>query len=95
MTRQIPPLPLTKRQLEYDENQRIRVEIWRENWLEGEKLQSQKMWAQYHQEGGAIALLHDAEVAAEEAKAVRAARDARLASTVAQAVSDTFLDLDP
>ena len=90
----IPPRPLTQRQRQYDEFEAFKDEVWREDWLAKEWLESQKLWAEYHEEGGAIALLHDSQVAVEEARAVQAARDAKLANRVATAVAESFIDLD-
>ena len=94
MTRQIPPRPLTQRQRQYDEFEAFKDEVWRQDWLAKEWLESQSLWAQYHQEGGAIALLHDAEVAKEEARAVQAARNAKFTDRVSAAVAESWIDLD-
>lgn len=94
MSRQIPPRPLSQRQQDYDNFEAFRDEVWRQDWLAKEWLESQEMWAQYHKEGGAMAWLYDAEVAKEEARAVQAARDAKLANEVATAVAQSWIDLD-
>ena len=93
MTR-TPPRPLTQRQKDYDENQRIRDEIWRENWMEGERLESEKLWKEFEKEGGSSSYLRDAQTALEECRAVQAARNAKLANTLAEAVAESFADLD-
>ena len=94
MSKNIPPRPLTQRQKDYDDFQAFRDEVWRQNWIEGERLESEKLWKEFVSEGGAQAYLHDSEVAKEEARAVQAARDAKLANTVAIAVAETFIELD-
>ena len=94
MTRPIPPRPLTQRQKDYDDFQAFRDEVWRQNWLEGERLESEKLWKEFVSEGGSQAYLHDAEVAKEEARAVQASRDAKLANEVATAVAQSWIDLD-
>ena len=95
MTRHIPPRPLTQRQKDYDNFEAFRDQVWRANWIEGERLESEKLWKESEAEGGVSSYLRDAQTALEEARAVQAARDAKLAQTVAQAVSETYLDLDP
>ena len=95
MSKNIPPRPRTQRQKDRDALEAVRDQIWEANWLEGERAKSNQLWADYHAMGGCQAYLRDAEVALEEARAVQAARDARLANTVAEAVAESFIDLDP
>ncbi|WP_114991973.1 hypothetical protein [Synechococcus sp. UW179A] len=87
----IPPRPLTQRQKDHDAFEAFKDEVWRQNWIEGERLESQQLWAEYVADGGAEALVRDAEVAREESNAVRAARHDRWKSR-ALAVE---LDFDP
>ena len=79
---------MTDKQQEWLE---FRDQVWEADWQAKAWLESNELWAQYVAEGGSESLLRDAEVAREEANAVRAARHDRWKSR-ALAVE---LDFDP
>ncbi|QNI54495.1 hypothetical protein SynBIOSE41_01989 [Synechococcus sp. BIOS-E4-1] len=85
---------MTQRQQDYDNFQAFRDEVWRQNWIEGERLESEKLWREFEEEGGVSSYLRDAQTALEEARAVQAARNAKLSNRVATAVAESFIDLD-
>lgn len=84
--------PLTDNERAYVEFRKAMIAADQE---EAARMASRQLWKEY----GEGSWVYDAQVAAEEAKAIREAREAqdqsRWRSRVAHAVADTFIELDP